>query len=71
MEDVRAIKRAVESPPAAELAEFRSWFVESDVGAWQVQDIAAGLAEADRGEFASPDKVTSFFARHGCSGATT
>ena len=34
--------------------------------AWQIRDVEAGLAEADRGEFASPEEVASFFARHGC-----
>jgi RHH-type transcriptional regulator, rel operon repressor / antitoxin RelB len=34
--------------------------------AWQVQDIEAGMAEADRGEFASAEEVTAFFAKHGC-----
>lgn len=32
---------------------------------WQVQDIEAGLAEADRGEFASEAEVAAVFARHG------
>ena len=32
---------------------------------WQVQDIEAGLAEADRGEFASDAEVAAVFARHG------
>jgi RHH-type transcriptional regulator, rel operon repressor / antitoxin RelB len=36
------------------------------VQAWQVQDIKAGLAEADRGEFASEDQVVRFFAQYGC-----
>jgi RHH-type transcriptional regulator, rel operon repressor / antitoxin RelB len=34
--------------------------------AWQVQNIEAGMAEADRGEFASAEEVTAFFAKHGC-----
>lgn len=34
--------------------------------AWQIQDIESGLAEADRGEFASPQEVNAFFAKHGC-----
>jgi predicted transcriptional regulator len=66
MGDVKAIEKAVESLPAAELAEFRRWFAEFDAGAWQVQDIEAGLAEADRGDFASAEEVNTFFARHGC-----
>jgi RHH-type rel operon transcriptional repressor/antitoxin RelB len=39
-------------------------YVEAE--AWQVQDIEAGLAEADRGEFASEGEVKTFFAKHGC-----
>jgi RHH-type transcriptional regulator, rel operon repressor / antitoxin RelB len=38
--------------------------------AWQVQDIEAGMAEADRGEFASAEEVTAFFAKP-TSNATT
>ena len=36
------------------------------VQAWQVQDIKDGLAEADRGEFATEEEVTNFFAKYGC-----
>ena len=36
------------------------------VQAWQVQDIKEGLAEADRGEFATEEEVTNFFAKYGC-----
>jgi RHH-type rel operon transcriptional repressor/antitoxin RelB len=32
---------------------------------WQIQDIEQGIAEADRGEFASADEVNSFFAKYG------
>ena len=32
---------------------------------WQVQDIQAGLAEAERGDFASDEKVAAVMARHG------
>lgn len=37
-----------------------------DAQVWQIQDIQAALAEADRGEFASDDEVNGFFARYGC-----
>ena len=37
-----------------------------EVEAWQIEEIKAGIAEADRGEFASDDEVTAFFAKHGC-----
>ncbi|EGF30709.1 Prevent host death protein, Phd antitoxin [Oxalobacteraceae bacterium IMCC9480] len=32
---------------------------------WQIQDIKQGIAEADRGEFASDSEVHSFFAKYG------
>jgi len=32
---------------------------------WQVQDIQAGLSEADRGEFASDAEVEAVFKRYG------
>lgn len=32
---------------------------------WQVQDIEAGIAQAERGEFASDEEVAAVFARHG------
>lgn len=33
--------------------------------AWQVEDVRAGLREAEAGEFASEHEVTEVFARHG------
>lgn len=32
---------------------------------WQIQDIEEGMAEADRGEFASAGEVNTFFAKYG------
>jgi RHH-type rel operon transcriptional repressor/antitoxin RelB len=32
---------------------------------WQIHDIEQGIAEAERGEFASADEVSSFFAKYG------
>jgi len=32
---------------------------------WQVQEIEAGLVEADRGEFATDAEVNAVFARYG------
>ena len=32
---------------------------------WQIADIQAGMAEADRGDFASSDEVQAVFAKHG------
>ncbi|MGZ8341171.1 MAG: CopG family ribbon-helix-helix protein [Telluria sp.] len=31
----------------------------------QIQDIEQGIAEADRGEFASAEEVSAFFAKYG------
>ncbi len=36
-----------------------------DAQAWQIQDIEEGVAEADRGEFASDGDVNAFFAKYG------
>lgn len=38
-------------------------YVEAET--WQIQDTLEGLAEADRGEFASEEEVNAFFAKHG------
>lgn len=38
-------------------------YVEAE--SWQIQDIEQGIAEADRGEFASAGEVDSFFAKYG------
>lgn len=32
---------------------------------WQIKDIEEGIAEADRGEFASASEVKSFFEKYG------
>lgn len=32
--------------------------------AWQLEEIHAGIAEADAGDFATPDEVEAVFARH-------
>lgn len=34
--------------------------------AWQIQDTLEGLAQADRGQFASPEQVAAVFAKYGC-----
>jgi predicted transcriptional regulator len=36
-----------------------------DAQSWQVQDIEAGLAEADRGEFATDAEVDTVFSKYG------
>lgn len=36
-----------------------------DTQSWQVQDIEAGLAEAERGEFASDAEVNAVFSKYG------
>ncbi len=38
-------------------------YVENE--SWQVRDIRAGIAEADAGDFASPEEVAAMFAKHG------
>lgn len=38
-------------------------YVEAE--SWQIQDIKEGIAEAERGEFASDGEVKSFFAKYG------
>jgi len=38
-------------------------YVENE--SWQVRDIRAGIAEADAGDFASPEEVAETFAKHG------
>lgn len=38
-------------------------YVESE--SWQVRDIRAGIAEAEAGDFASPEEVAAAFAKHG------
>ncbi len=38
-------------------------YVEAE--AWQVQETLQGIAEADRGEFASDSEVNAFFAKYG------
>lgn len=45
MGDIKSIEKAVEALPAAELAEFRRWFVEFDSEVWNrqiEQDAAQG-----------------------------
>ena len=37
-----------------------------NVQAWQVRGIKDGLAEANRGEFATEDEVATFVAKYGC-----
>lgn len=38
-------------------------YVENE--SWQVRDIRASIAEADAGDFASPEEVAATFAKHG------
>ena len=48
----------------------RSWIaakaIESyvELNAWQIARIKEGIAEADRGEFATPDEVEAVFAKY-------
>ena len=60
MADVKALENAVKALPPQDLAEFRRWFAEFDLAAWDDKiegDLAAGkldafLAEAEA-DFAS------------------
>ena len=36
-----------------------------DAQSWQIQEIEAGITDADRGEFATDDEVNAMFAKHG------
>ncbi len=49
MTTIQAIEQAVQRLPAAELAEFRSWFAEYDETQWDAQierDAASGKLDA-------------------------
>jgi hypothetical protein len=49
MGDVKAIEKAIEALPPAELAEFRRWFADYDGAAWDKQldaDAASGKLDA-------------------------
>ena len=55
---------------AAETDRSRSWIAARaiqdyvELNAWQIRRIKEGLAEADRGDFASDDEVEAVFARY-------
>ena len=55
---------------AADTDRSRNWIaakaIESyvELNAWQIARIKEGIAEADRGEFATPDEVEAVFARY-------
>ena len=49
MTTIQAIEQAVQQLPAAELAQFRSWFAEYDENQWDAQiesDAASGRLDA-------------------------
>lgn len=56
---------------AASMDRSRNWIVNRAIEryiaeqAWQIAEIEAGLAEADRGEFASEEEVEAVFAAFG------
>lgn len=56
---IQATGRSKSSITVAALRDY----VEAE--AWQIQDVEQGIAEADRGEFASDSEVNSFFAKYG------
>lgn len=55
---------------AADTDRSRSWIaakaIESyvELNAWQIARIKEGIAEADRGEFATPEEVETVFAKY-------
>ena len=55
---------------AADTDRSRSWLATKaietyvELNAWQVEQIKAGLAEADRGEFATEQEVEAVFAKY-------
>ncbi len=55
---------------AADTDRSRNWIaakaIESyvELNAWQIARIKEGIAEADRGEFATPDEVKAVFAKY-------
>ena len=49
MSDVKALENAVKALPLRDLAEFRRWFAEFDLAAWDEKvegDLAAGRRDA-------------------------
>lgn len=59
-----ALTKATGRTKSALTVEALRGYVEAE--AWQVADIKAGIEEANRGEFASTEEVSSFFAKYGC-----
>ena len=55
---------------AADMDRSRSWIAAKaienyvELNAWQIAQIKAGIAEADRGEFATPEEVEAVFAKY-------
>jgi len=55
---------------AADMDRSRSWIAAKaietyvELNAWQIAQINAGIAEADRGEFASDEDVEAVFAKY-------
>ena len=56
MADVKALENAVKALPPQDLAEFRRWFAEFDLAAWDdkiERDVAAGKLDAFLAEAAT------------------
>lgn len=60
---VDALARDTARSPARVVAEALERLLALE--AWQIEDIKAGLQEAEAGEFASESEVAEVFARHG------
>ncbi len=62
-EKLEALANATARTKSFVTLEALSTYLEAQ--SWQVQDIQAGLAEAQRGDFASDAEVNAVFAKHG------
>jgi len=60
---IEALAQATARTKSFLAVEALKGYVEQE--SWQVKDIQAGLAEADAGDFASPEEVAATFAKYG------
>lgn len=61
---LEALSKATGRTKSAIMMEALRSYVDAEM--WQIQEIQDGIDEANRGEFASEEEVTTFFARYGC-----
>lgn len=60
----RLARLAAETGRSASAIAAEALHVYLDVQAWQLKEIREGLAEADAGDFASPEEVEAIFRKH-------